>query len=72
MGFPTGPPKVEVSPLKLEEEVDLDWSEEPQEWADWKMERPCGGGKRHVHARIEDEFWGIDGEFRLEKSKICP
>ena len=34
MGFPTGPPKVEVSPLKLKEEVDLEWSEEPQEWAD--------------------------------------
>ena len=24
----------EVSPLKLKEEVDLEWSEEPQEWAD--------------------------------------
>ena len=39
MGFPTGPPKAtasiaEVSPLKLKEEVDLEWSEEPQEWAD--------------------------------------
>jgi hypothetical protein len=30
MGFPTGPPKVEVSPLKLKEEVDLEWSEEPK------------------------------------------
>ena len=39
MGFPTGPPKAiasiaEVSPLKLKEEVDLEWSEEPQEWAE--------------------------------------
>ena len=24
----------EASPLKLKEEVDLEWSEEPQEWAE--------------------------------------
>ena len=34
MGFPSGPLKVEASPLKLKEEVDLEWSEEPQEWAE--------------------------------------
>jgi hypothetical protein len=35
-----------------------------------KGERPCGGGMRHVHCRIEDELWGKDGGFRLEKRKI--
>jgi hypothetical protein len=60
-----------VVPMKLKEEVDLKWSEETQEWAERKGERPFGGGMKHVHGRIEDEFWGIDGGFRLEKSRIC-
>ena len=29
-----------------------------------------GRGVRLVHGRIEDEFWAIDGGFRLEEGKI--
>jgi hypothetical protein len=56
--------------LQLKEEMDLEWREELQEWAEGKGAQPFRGGVRHVHGRIEDEFWGIVGGFRLEKSKI--